>query len=160
MDFLLWADRTAQDLRYGLRQLRLNPGFTAVAVLSLALGIGANTAMFQLVDAVCLRTLPVKDPQQLASIDFPDHSMRSGWHSSRSSRLTYAQWEQIQREQQAFSSVLAWSATQFNLDPAVNPVRPKGCTSVAASSAGWECSPLSAAPSPHKMTASAVRPRP
>jgi putative ABC transport system permease protein len=117
MDLLHWGDRPAQDLRYGLRQLRLNPGFTVVAVLSLALGIGANTAIFQLVDAVRLRTLPVADPQQLASIDFPDNSMRSGWHSSRSSRLTYAQWEQIQQQQQAFSSVLAWSATQFNLSP-------------------------------------------
>ncbi len=117
MDFLHWGDRAAQDFRYGLRQLRLNPSFALVAVLSLALGIGANTAMFQLVDAVRLRTLPVAHPQQLASIDFPDGAMRSGWHSTRSSRLTYPQWEQIQQQQQAFSSVLAWSATQFDLSP-------------------------------------------
>ncbi|MGH9763357.1 MAG: permease prefix domain 1-containing protein, partial [Blastocatellia bacterium] len=53
-----------QDLRYGLRILRRNPGFALVAILSLALGIGANTAIFQLFDAVFLRTLPVAAPQE------------------------------------------------------------------------------------------------
>src|SRR5438876_12297241 len=78
-----WLDSLAQDLRYGARQLRLNPGFTAVAVLSLALGVGANTAIFQLVDAVRLRTLPVSKPQELVTIDFSKGSMRSGWFSTR-----------------------------------------------------------------------------
>jgi len=54
------------DLRFGLRQLRLNPTFTLVAVASLALGIGANTAIFQLIDAIRLRSLPVGKPQELA----------------------------------------------------------------------------------------------
>jgi putative ABC transport system permease protein len=104
-----------QDVRYGLRQLRQNPGFAAVAVLSLALGIGANTAIFQLIDAIRLKLLPVRNPQELVSIDFEKNSARSGWFSSRSSRLTYAQWEEIRARQQAFAGVLAWSAARFNL---------------------------------------------
>jgi len=108
----------ASDLWYGLRQLRQRPGFTVTAVLSLALGIGANTAIFQLVDAIRLKTIPVRDPQELASIHFAEGSSKSGNWSSRSAEFTYAQWEEIGRQQQAFSGLAAWSATRFNLAPA------------------------------------------
>jgi putative ABC transport system permease protein len=104
-----------QDLRFGLRQLRLNPTFTLVSILSLALGIGANTAIFQLIDAIRLPALPVENPQELAYIDFAKDSMHSGWFSTRSARLTHAQWEQIHTRPEAFNGTLAWSATQFNL---------------------------------------------
>jgi predicted permease len=105
------------DLQYGLRQLRQHPGFTITAVLSLALGIGANAAIFQLVDAIRLKTLPVRDPQELATIHFAKGSTRSGNWSSRSAEFTSAQLEEIGREQQAFSGLAAWSATRFNLAP-------------------------------------------
>src|SRR6266852_4528868 len=65
-----WAplDRVWQDIRYGWRGMTRNPAFTAVAVLSLALGIGANTAIFSLIDALMLRWLPVSNPQSLFQI--------------------------------------------------------------------------------------------
>jgi hypothetical protein len=71
-----------RDLRHGVRLLRQNPGFTAIAILSLALGIGANTAIFQLIDTVRLRTLPVSEPQRLALIQFVDPTKQRGSHAT------------------------------------------------------------------------------
>ncbi len=106
-----------QDLRFAVRLLRFNPAFAAAAILSLALGIGANTAIFQLLDAVRLRTLPVKRPEQMARITIDHRNGASGNFSTRYPELTYAQWEQIRAQQQGFSSVFAWGPNLFNISP-------------------------------------------
>src|SRR5690242_16648682 len=77
-DRLRWLEDIIQDLRYGLRQLRRNPGFTVVAVITLALGIGANTAIFSLIDAVMLKSLPVHDPSRLVIFNWTAHKRWNG----------------------------------------------------------------------------------
>jgi predicted permease len=109
----LWA-----DVRFGARLLRFNKVFAGAAILSLALGIGANTAIFQLLDAVRLRTLPVKNPQEIARIKFDRRGSRSGNFSTRYPDFTYAIWEQIREKQEGFSSLYAWAPVQFNVSPA------------------------------------------
>ena len=104
-----------QDLRFGLRQLRLSPGFTAVGILSLALGIGANTAIFQLIDAIRLRTIPVSHPEQLATIHIADRHWASGSFFSGYSDLSYALWQQISTKQQSLSPMAVWAPDMFNL---------------------------------------------
>ena len=107
-----------RDLLYGARTLRLNPAFTIIAILSLALGIGANTAIFQLLDSVRLRTLPVQNPQDLAEVRIVYHPHgRSGNFSADHSSLTDPQWEQIRAQQQVFSGDFAWSQATFNIAP-------------------------------------------
>jgi putative ABC transport system permease protein len=107
-----------QDARYGMRALRLNPGFTAVAILSLALGIGANTAIFQLLDAIRLRTLPVSHPQELAELHLTDTTGQRGSEQSGYPVLTNAIWEQMRNHPpEAFSGLFAWAEDDFNVAP-------------------------------------------
>jgi predicted permease len=95
-------DELGQDLRYGYRVLRKSPAFTLVAVLSLALGIGANTAIFTLVDSLVLRSLPVREPARLVRLE------GGSW--------TNPIWEQIrERQQEVFESAAAFSDTRFDL---------------------------------------------
>ena len=116
MNTISLLDSAWRDLKYGARLLRLSPGFATVAILSLALGVGANTAIFQLLDAVRLRTLPVKDPQQLVEVRIADTpNGRTGAFMGRRPMMTNPLWEQLRDRQQAFSGVFAWGVNAFNL---------------------------------------------
>src|SRR5271163_4564509 len=96
MNSIGFLETLGQDLRYALRLLRLEPGFFGVAILCLALGIGANTAIFHLLDAVRLRSLPVEKPQELLEVEIgPDQHCCSGNFSSRISNFTYPLWDQF-----------------------------------------------------------------
>jgi len=110
-----WLSGLAKDFRYGARRLRLEPAFSAIAILSLALGIGANTAIFQLLDAVRLRSLPVARPRQLLNVRIEPEKGRSGSFSGHYPQLTSALFDHIRREQKAFSKLAVWSADRVNL---------------------------------------------
>src|SRR5262245_63509457 len=117
------VENVRQDLRYAIRMLRLSPAFAVVALLSLALGIGANTAIFQLLNSVKLRSLPVKDPQQLAVVRIRGGNTDVGLHNGYGSDLTYPLWQGLRDRQQAFSGIFAMGKSQF-LVGAANETQP------------------------------------
>jgi putative ABC transport system permease protein len=106
-----------KDLRHAVRLLGRSPIFTIVAILSLALGIGANTAIFQLIDAVRLRSLPVKEPSQLVTVQLADKTGIRGHQTTGYSALTNAIWEKLRDNQDIFSGVAAWDNNNFGLTP-------------------------------------------
>ena len=115
-----------RDLRYATRALLKSRSFTIVTLLSLALGIGANTAIFQLLEAIHLRDLPVAHADDLATVRIRDRSWASGRFNGFHSDLTNPQWEQLRKSQQAFSSVFAWGDRVVNLNPAGEPHYARG----------------------------------
>jgi putative ABC transport system permease protein len=125
---LPFLDTTRQDLRYGLRVLRQNPTFALVAILTLALGIGANAAIFQLVNALRLRSLPVERPYELVSIGIDQHGkgrVGRGYPGGRSI-FTEPLWQEILSRQQAFSSLFAWGKEAWDLSTEGDVVAARG----------------------------------
>jgi putative ABC transport system permease protein len=95
MNSLTWLEGVAQDLRYAVRQLRHNPAFAATAIATLALAIGAHTAMFSVLNTVLLRPLPYPSPEQLVMVWLEDPSQ--GLRERRSAYLTVAEWQRHSR---------------------------------------------------------------
>jgi putative ABC transport system permease protein len=117
----VWQSPTLEsilaDVRYASRQIRKSPGFAITVILTLALGIGANTAIFQVLDAVRLRTLPVRAPAQLARVSIIDiNGGRRGRFTWQNGDVTSNIWNELNTRQRAFSQIAAWSPTRFNLD--------------------------------------------
>jgi len=105
-----WLEHLVQDVRYGLRQLRRNPGFAAVAVLTLALGIGANTAIFSVVNAVLLRPLPYTEAERLVTLD-ETGELQAGMGMS----VAYLDFRDWQRENHSFTQLAAFLGDDFIL---------------------------------------------
>ena len=120
-----WLSRLAQDLRYGLRMLVKNPTFALAAILSLAVGIGATTAIFRIIDAVRLRSLPVSNPQELARIRLEDATGARGNFHGAYDPLTNPIFQHLRRTQEAFTDIAVWSAESFDLSTGgeMRPVR-------------------------------------
>ncbi|HVZ48829.1 MAG TPA: ABC transporter permease, partial [Gemmatimonadaceae bacterium] len=104
-DLTRWLDSLVADVKYAARALRRSPGFTAVAILSLALGIGANTAIFTVTNALALRSLPVADPASLVQVTM----------GKNGEDFTNPLWEQVRAESTVFAGTLTFSSTQFVL---------------------------------------------
>ena len=107
-----------QDLKYALRMLRKNPAFTAVAILTLAVGIGANSAIFSVVNSVLLRPLPYRQPDQLVRVysEFPTMQLRKFW-------LSPPELLDIQREAKSWEAIGAWAPGGRNVGTASEPLR-------------------------------------
>ena len=108
-DVFAWLESVVGDVRYALRALLHSPGFALVAILSLALGIGANTAIFSLTNALVFKALPVSHPEQLVSM-----TMARG---DDDNEFTNPLWEQIRDNVNAFSGAFAYADDRYNLSP-------------------------------------------
>ncbi len=116
-----WLENLVQDVRYGARQLIKNPGFTAVAVLTLALGIGANTAIFSVVNTVMLRPLHFSNPDRLVRIysefpGFPNGGLRRF-------SLSTPEYLDLRRETTSWESIEAWQSGGVNIAGNAEPIR-------------------------------------
>src|SRR5574341_1023902 len=113
-----------QDVRYGVRTLRQSPGFTLVAVFALALGIGANTAMFGVVNAVLLRPVSYPEPDRLLTL----YSSGRGFHQGSVSYPNFLDW---QRSTRSFQDLAAYRTDNFNLTGQAHPERLRGAMASA-----------------------------
>jgi predicted permease len=115
-DSALGLESLWHDIRSAFRVFVKNPGFSFVVVATLALGIGANTALFELLDAVLLQSLPVKNPQELAQVRVIDMDKARGGFFSGYPVVTNLIWEKLREDHQGFSGIAAWRDVGFSRD--------------------------------------------
>jgi len=115
-DIALGLESLWHDVRSALRIFVRNPGFSFVVVATLALGIGANTAIFELLDAVLLQSLPVKNPQELAQVRLVDRDKARGDFSGPYPMVTNPIWEKLRADHPGFSGIAAWHDVGFSRD--------------------------------------------
>src|SRR5579864_4468256 len=108
-------NRLIQDLRYAFRQLRKSPGFAAVAVITLALGIGANTAIFTVVNGLLLKMLPVRDPQQLVVVGDPTQANQRSNGTPRTDVFSYPLYKELRDRNAVFIGLCA-AATDHHIE--------------------------------------------
>jgi predicted permease len=108
-----WLEQFCRDVQYAFRTMRHNPGFTVTVVLSLALGIGANTAIFSLIDALMLRWLPVNKPQELVQLKLRSPNVAVPANESFSNAIV----EALAEQKEIFSSVAGFSGGAFDVGP-------------------------------------------
>jgi predicted permease len=107
------------DLKFAFRQLLKNPGFTTVSILTLGLGIGANTAIFQLLNAVRLKSLPVRNPQELIEIRVFGGNPGLGISDGSNAEMTYPLWEQFRQHHDGLSGIFAWTTSELSIGKGV-----------------------------------------
>src|SRR5829696_4089721 len=105
-------DTLIKDLHYGLRSLLKRPGFTAIAILTLALGIGANTAIFSVVNATLMRPLPVADPERLVFV----------FNGPAGSVFSYPDYAALRDQNNVFDSLIAWGGITASLNRTIKPI--------------------------------------
>ena len=115
-DIALGLESLWHDMRSASRVFVKNPGFSVIVVATLALGIGANTAIFELLDTVLLQSLPVKNPQELAQVRIVDMDKARGAVSSGYPVVTNLIWEKLREDHPGFSGIAAWRDTGFSRD--------------------------------------------
>jgi predicted permease len=105
-DRWVWLDKLLRDVRFGLRSMRQSPGFAVTAILTLALGMGANTAVFSVMNAVLLRSLPVTDPQRVVLLRTTNPPRMTGTIDSQAT-FSYPVYDALRRQRDALSNVIA-----------------------------------------------------
>ena len=124
-----------QDFRFAVRMLLKNPGFTAVAVLTLALGIGANTAIFSVVRSVLLRPLPFKDPDRLVMVW--ERSLKKGYEMNHAGVATFFDWK---AQNNVFASMAAFGSG--DLAPTRTSLVKQSCWTAGVISSSASCRPV------------------